>query len=294
MDAPTLPARSILPAQAALGEGALWNPEAQQLYWVDIEGRAFHVYDTATGQDTAFPTGERVGTVVPLHDGDVLLALQTGIHQLDITTGQLALLANPLAEPSLRFNDGKCDPAGRFWVGTFDLEGKPHAGTLYRFDPDGSLHLMLRGITNSNGIAWSLDQKVMYYIDTPTLAVPAFDYDNATGSIANPRVIVRIPEGAGFPDGMTIDAEGKLWVALWGGGAVHRYDPTTGALLQAVTVPALHTSSCAFGGPELKTLYITTARGGLSPEQLEQCPESGNVFAVEPGVAGVPACFFGS
>ena len=202
-------------------------------------------------------------------------------------------MPNPLTEPSLRFNDGKCDPAGRFWVGTFDLEQKPHAGTLYRLDPDGSLHVMLRGITNSNGIAWSLDKKLMYYIDTPTLTVQAFDYDHATGAIANPRVIIRIPEGAGFPDGMTIDAEGKLWVALWGGGAVHRYHPATGALLQAVAVPAPYTSSCAFGGPDLKTLYITTARGGLSPEQLEEFPESGNVFAVEPGVAGVPALFYG-
>lgn len=286
-------AHSILHAQATLGEGALWNPETGQLYWVDIEGRTFHVFDPVTQQDVAFPTSARVGTVVPLREGNVLLALQTGIHQLDTATGELALRNNPLTEPSLRFNDGKCDPAGRFWVGTFDLEEKPHAGTLYRLDPDGSLHVMLRNITNSNGIAWSLDHTTMYYIDTPTFTVQAFDYDNATGAIANPRVIVRFPEGASFPDGMTIDAEGKLWVALWGAGTVHRYDPQTGKMLQAIEVPAPFTSSCAFGGPKLKTLYITTARAGLTPQQLEQFPLSGDVFAVEPGVAGVPACFFG-
>jgi len=284
---------SILHAQAALGEGALWNPEARQLYWVDIEGRAFHIFDPGTRRDVAFPTEARGGTLVAPPAGDVLLALQTGIHQLNITTGQLTLLVNPLTEPSLRFNDGKCDPAGRFWVGTFDLEQKSRAGTLYRLDPDGRLHVMIRGITNSNGLAWSPDRRTMYYIDTPTLAVQAFDYDNATGSIANPRVVVRVPKHAGFPDGMTIDAEGKLWVALWGGGTVRRYDPQTGALLQAIEVPAPFTSSCAFGGPDLKTLYITTARGGLTPEQLEQFPLSGDVFAVEPGVRGVPACFFG-
>ena len=285
-------AQSILHAQAALGEGALWNPELQRLYWVDIEGHALHVFDPATGHDVGFAVGARIGTVVPRPDGHVLVALQTGIHHLNTVTGQLRLLANPLTEPSLRFNDGKCDPVGRFWVGTFDLEQRPHAGTLYRFDADGRVHVMLRGITNSNGIAWSLDQQTMYYIDTPTLTVQAFDYDNATGAIANPRVVVQFAEGVGWPDGMTIDVEGKLWVALWGGGAVNRYDPTSGALLQSIAVPAPFTSSCAFGGPGLRTLYITSARGGLSPEQVAQFLLSGNVFAAEPGVAGVPAFFF--
>jgi sugar lactone lactonase YvrE len=286
-------AESILHAQATLGEGALWNPETARLYWVDIEGRALHSFDPATGQDQQWPTGKRIGTVVPMHNGPALVALQNGIHELDPTTGTLTRLADPITDPQLRFNDGKCDPAGRFWVGTFDLQGRVHAGTLYRFDPDGSTHVMLRHVTNSNGLAWSPDQRTMYYIDTPTLAVQAFDNDHATGHIENPRVIIRIPESLGGPDGMTIDAEGKLWVAIWGAGQVHRYDPATGALLQTIYVPAPHTSSCAFGGPELKTLYITSARGGLSPEQQAQFPLSGNVFAVEPGVAGVPACFFG-
>lgn len=286
-------AHSVLHAQAALGEGALWNPETARLYWVDIEGRALHVFDPATGRDYSFPTTDRIGTVVPLRGGAVLVALQSGIHRLDPATGARTLLAQPLAEPSLRFNDGKCDPAGRFWVGTFDLLQRPHAGTLYRLDPDGRLHVMLRGITNSNGIAWSLDRATMYYIDTPTRAVQAFDYDLATGAIARPRIVVRFPEATGWPDGMTLDAEGCLWVALWGGGRVQRYDPATGALLQTIEVPAPHTSSCAFGGPDLATLYITTARGGLSPTQVAEFPFSGDVFAAEPGVRGVPACFYG-
>ena len=286
-------AESILHAQAALGEGALWNPETKQLYWVDIEGRALHIFDPATGQDRHLPTGKRVGTVVPMHGGNVLVALQTGIYRLDTTTGALTRLADPITDENLRFNDGKCDPAGRFWVGTFDLQQRPHAGTLYRFDPDGRTHVMLRHITNSNGIAWSLDRRTMYYIDTPTMAVQAFDYDNASGEIDDPRVIIRFPTGRGGPDGMTIDAEGKLWVAVWGGGCVHRYDPATGVLLQVVAVPAPFTSSCAFGGPELKTLFITSARGGLPLQQLAEFPLSGNVFAAQPGVAGVPACFFG-
>ena len=291
---PVLHAESMLPAQAALGEGALWNPATAQLYWVDIEGRALHVFDPATGEDRRYPTGERIGTVVPMRNGHALVGLQTGIHEINLTTGQLTRRADPVTDEYLRFNDGKCDPAGRFWVGTFDLLLRAHAGTLYRHDPDGRTHVMLRRITNSNGLAWSLDKTTMYYIDTPTFAVQAFDYDDATGTIANPRVVIRIPEGSGGPDGMTIDAEGQLWVALWGGGAVHRYDPATGALLQVVRVAAPFTSSCAFGGTGLKTLFITTARAGLTPQQLQDFPLSGNVFAIEPGVAGVPAFFFGN
>lgn len=286
-------AKSILHAQASLGEGSLWNPVTARLYWVDIEGRALHVFDPTTGQDRHYPTGKRIGTVVPMRNGNALVALQTGIHELDLSTGHLTRLADPVTDEHLRFNDGKCDPAGRFWVGTFDFLGRNRAGTLYRFDADGSTHVMLRHITNSNGIVWSLDRTTMYYIDTPTLTVQAFNYDNATGALANARVIIRFPADIGWPDGMTLDAEGKLWVALWGGGAVQRYDPVTGTLLQVITVPAPFTSSCAFGGPDLTTLFITSARGGLSPQQLQAFPLSGNVFAAVPGVAGVAACFFG-
>ena len=160
--------------------------------------------------------GKRIGTVVLRRAGRALVALQTGIHAIDPTTGRLTRLADPVPDQYLRFNDGKCDPAGRFWVGTFDMMQRLHAGTLYRFDPDGGTHVMLRRITNSNGIAWSLDCTTMYYIDMPTLVVQAFDYDHVTGHIANLRVVIRIPEGSGGPDGMTIDAEDQLWVALWG------------------------------------------------------------------------------
>jgi sugar lactone lactonase YvrE len=286
-------ATSILHAQALLGEGAIWNPETEQLYWVDIEGKELHVFDPATGHDRCYPVGSCIGTVVPIHHGQAMVALQSGIHQIDLDTGQLTLLANPITDADQRFNDGKCDPAGRFWVGTLDLKQRARAATLYRLDPDGSTHVMLRHVTNSNGLAWAPDRRTMYYIDTATQIVQAFDYDDAKGRISNPRPVVQISKESGEPDGMTIDAEGKLWVALFGAGAVHRYDPETGALLQTIQVPAPHTSSCAFGGPELKTLFITTGRGGLTAEQQREFPLSGNVFAAEPGVAGVPAYFFG-
>ncbi|PJJ59756.1 SMP-30/gluconolactonase/LRE family protein [Hymenobacter chitinivorans] len=281
--------RVVLPAQAQLGEGALWNPLDQRLYWVDIEGQALHIFDPATGLDRQLPTHSRVGTVVPAGPDSVLVALQNGIHRLNTVTGEMTCLVDPLHDPKLRFNDGKCDPAGRFWVGTLDRSSRPHHATLYRLDPDGSLHTMLTGVTISNGLVWTPDRRTMYYVDTPTQTVQAFDYDHATGAITNGRVAVRIPDAEGSPDGMTLDADGHLWIALWGGAQVGCYDPATGHKLGAVPVPALHTSSCAFGGPELKTLFITSARQDLTPAQLAQYPLSGNIFATEPGAVGLPA-----
>jgi sugar lactone lactonase YvrE len=284
------PARLVLHAQAELAEGALWNPHDQQLYWVDIEGKALHIFDPATGQDRHFPTHSRVGTVVPAAEkGFVVVALQSGIHRLNTATGELTRLTPPLADPAVRFNDGKCDPAGRFWVGTMALDARPGAATLYRLDAGHQLHGVLDQVTISNGLVWTADRKTMYYIDTPTHSVQAFDYDNATGSIRNGRRAFSIPAADGSPDGMTLDADGNLWIALWGGGRVNCYAPAAGQLLHSIPVPAPHTSSCAFGGPGLRTLYITTARHDLSPEALAQYPLSGDLFAVEPGVAGVPA-----
>ncbi|MCB2408018.1 SMP-30/gluconolactonase/LRE family protein [Hymenobacter lucidus] len=285
--------RVALPARAQLGEGAIWHPQEHKLYWVDIEGRSLHIFDPATGQARQLPTHSRVGTVVPAGPGQVLVALQSGLHRMNTETGALTLLVNPLTEPGLRFNDGKCDPAGRFWVGTLDMNDQPHRAALYRLDPDGSLHTMLTGITISNGLAWSSDNQTMYYIDTPTRTVQAFDYDHATGHISHGRVAIRIPEADGLPDGMTMDAEGQLWIALWGGGQVACYDPLTGEKCRAIAVPAPNTSSCAFGGPGLRTLFITTARQDLSPAQLAEYPLSGSVFAVEPGVAGIAANRYG-
>jgi sugar lactone lactonase YvrE len=282
----------VLDAQAMLGEGALWHPKEKKLYWVDIEGKALHVYDPDTKKDKQFPVGERIGTVVPVKGGGALVALQNGIHKLDTKSGKLNFLNNPLPDSNLRFNDGKCDPSGRFWVGSLALDSRRRGAALYRFDADKSVHQMLDSVSISNGIVWTSDRKTMYYNDTPTLTVQAFDYDDKTGAISNRRVAVRIPRGTGAPDGMTIDAEGKLWVALWGGNCVARFDPITGELLQKITVPAPNVSSCAFGGKNLETLYITTARAWVRPDKLKEFPLSGGLFAVKPGVKGVPAFFY--
>lgn len=283
----------ILDAGATLGEGAVWDARAGCLYWVDVELGRLHVFNPSDRIDRAFELGQMVGTVVPRARGGVMLALQHGFAAFDFETGDLCPWADPEKHlPRNRFNDGKCDPAGRFWAGTISLDREPGAASLYCLEPDGRVHTVLRGVTNSNGIAWSLAKDTMYYIDTPTRQVTAFDYDVASAQIGNPRVVIAVPPDLGKPDGMTIDAEGMLWIALWDGGCVGRWDPRTGRLLATLAVPARRVTSCAFGGPHLEDLYITTARTGLTEPDLALQPHAGGLFCARPGVRGVPAFEF--
>jgi sugar lactone lactonase YvrE len=281
----------LLDQKALLGEGPIWNHETQQLYWVDIEKRQLHLYTPTTGEDTYFNTGQRVGTVVPIENGGALVALQNGIHSMDLSDGSLQLIVNPLDE-EVRFNDGKCDPLGRFWVGSMHLQAKDYAAALYMLDSQQQLQQKIDSVTISNGIIWSLDNQTMYYIDTPTRQVKAYDYDIESGSISNPRTVITVPEERGAPDGMTIDEEGMLWIAHWGGSIVGRYNPANGELMRQINVPAPNVTACAFGGESLDKLYITTASIGMSDEQKQQYPEAGGLFVCEPGVRGVPADFY--
>lgn len=285
-------AELVLDAEATLGEGHLWHYKEQVLYWVDIEGKELHIFDPETKKDTCFSVGERIGTVVPVAKGGALVALQNGIHHIDTKTGKLTFINDPIKESDIRFNDGKCDPAGRFWVGTMALDTRKGAAVLYRMNTDGSIHQVLDNLTVSNGIMWSADNKTMYFTDTPTQKIEAFDYDLKSGEISNRRTVVNIPNEEGSPDGMTLDAEGNIWAALHGGGAVACYDPATGNQLQKVKVDCPQTTSCAFGGKHLDTLYISTAKDGLADEQLKAYPNSGGMFAAKPGVKGVAANFY--
>ncbi|HUJ41985.1 MAG TPA: SMP-30/gluconolactonase/LRE family protein [Opitutaceae bacterium] len=281
-----------LDARALLGEGAIWNDAIRRLHWIDIEAHRVFTFDPATGENRACNVGQRIGTVVPRARGGLMLALQDGFASLDLETGRVTPpLRPPEHDPAVvRFNDGKCDPAGRFWAGTIALrKGSKPLGRLYRLDADGSVRVMLHDVGNSNGIAWSLDRRTVYYIDTPLLRVDAFDYDNATGAIANRRAIISIPPGLGRPDGSTLDAEGMLWIALWDGWGVTRWNPQTGELLQTIRLPVARVTSCAFGGQDLGTLYITSARNGLTDEQLAAQPLAGGLFKVKPGVVGMRA-----
>ncbi|MDR6786303.1 sugar lactone lactonase YvrE [Pedobacter africanus] len=288
---PALKANLLLDTRSALGEGAIWNDEDQKLYWVDIEAQLLHCFDPLTSINQTAHFEQKISTVVPSTDGTLLLALKDGVYSYEKSTGLLCnLLSNPENHTSgNRFNDGKCDPSGRLWLGTM---GASNSAALYRIDADLSIHMTEAGVTTSNGIAWSEDNKTMYYIDTSTHKVVAYNYNDKTGQISDPYDAIIIPEEMGKPDGCTLDAEGMIWIALWGGYAAGRWNPKTGTLLGKVEVPAKNVTSCAFGGENLDTLYITTARTSASEEELLQCPYSGGLFTVKPGVKGIQANHF--
>jgi sugar lactone lactonase YvrE len=280
---------------ALLGEGAIWNTALQRLHWIDIEGRRVFTYDPDTGENRACDVGQMVGTVVPRARGGLMLAVHEGFASLDLGSGRVDLWPRPPEhDPAVvRFNDGKCDPSGRFWAGTMALvKGPRPVGRLYRLDAHGAVEVMLRDVGTSNGVAWSADRRTLYFIDTPLLRVDAFDYDDTTGAIANRRTVISIPPGIGRPDGSTLDADGMLWIAMFEGWAVTRWNPRTGELLQTIRLPVARVTSCAFGGPELDTLYLTSARHNLGAEQLAAQPLAGSLFRVKPGIRGVPACAF--
>jgi len=281
----------ILDAHSICGEGAIWDQRLRVLYWVDNYLGLVHIFDPATNSNRSMRVGQPVGAVVPCTSGRLMLAVRDGFMSFDEKTGKGTLVAVPEGHnPENRFNDGKCDPAGRFWAGT--LETPNRKGALFRLDTDLSVHRILDDIRCSNGITWSLDKKTMYYIDTPTMRIDAFDYDVSTGDVSNRRPVVSVAEMHGQPDGMTIDAEGKLWVAHWDGWCVCRWDPATGELMRKLTLPVARPTSCAFGGPSLDTLYVTSASTGLSKAALEKQPKAGGLFKMSVGVRGVPSLLF--
>ncbi|MEZ4875205.1 MAG: SMP-30/gluconolactonase/LRE family protein [Flavobacteriaceae bacterium] len=295
-EAPSTPEVALeLKTNAQLGEGAFWNHHTQELYWIDILQKELHIHNPATKEDKTFAMPSRIGTVVPQTDSTAVVALEDGVYIQNLKSGILSQLSNVEADtPGNRFNDGKCDPNGNLWVGSMDLAETHPLAKLYKVTPQGTATAMLDSITISNGIVWTRDAKTMYYIDTPTATIKAFDYDPASATISNGRVAVNVPAELGFPDGMAIDAEDKLWVGMWNGNAVLRFDPLTGQVLTKITVPAHNVTSCAFGGKEFDTLYITTASVDMTEEEKQAYPLAGSVFVVTPGVQGVPSPFFGT
>lgn len=288
----------VADVQNALGEGSIWNHITQELWWIDIEGFTFNTYNPTTQKRQTIDVKEHIGTVVPSKDGlAAIVALRTGVYQLDLETEEMEFLVSPEVDTgNLRLNDGKCDPAGNFWVGSMHFSQTEFAASLFKITPSEdkvSIEKMQDSVTISNGIIWSLDEKTMYYIDTKRGNVRAYDYDKSTGDISNERVAITVSDTLGYPDGMTIDAEGMLWIALWNGNAVTRWNPNTGELLQTIEVPAHNVSSCAFGGENLDTLYITSARLDTNEDELKEKPQSGGLFKVVPGVKGVKSYFFG-
>jgi sugar lactone lactonase YvrE len=284
----------VVDAKAELGEGPSWNAQDKLIYWVDIMGRKMHIYDPELNTNRTIDVGQYIGAVVPAQKDTVILALQNGLYRLNLVTEAMDFIADPESDLNdNRFNDGKCDPAGRFWAGTMSLKGEQETGSLYFLDTDGKLNKVLEKVSISNGLCWSPDQKTMYFTDSPTKQIAAFDYDKMSGKIENKRIVVDLTAEKGVPDGMTIDEEGMLWVAHWGGHRVSRFNPENGRLLEVIPVPAENVTSCVFGGKNLDQLYITTARIGMSDEALANYPLSGGLFSVKTKVKGLPTFTFG-
>jgi len=285
---PVHDAELLLDAGAELGEGPLWDPASSCLFFVDILRGRVHRFDPATGALRAFDVGQYVGAVALAESGDLMLAVRDGFARMSLASGRVEMVAEVEADrPDQRMNDGKCDPAGRFWAGTMALDERGGAGALYRLDPDGRVHTMLRQVSISNGLDWSSDAKLMYFVDSPTQSVDLFDFDLAAGTIANRRSLVRVGAVHGLPDGLTLDADGGAWVSLWSGGEIRRYG-ADGSLDAIVRVPTKYPTSCTFGGPDLTDLLITTASVKLSSEERATQPHAGGIFRARPGVTGRP------
>lgn len=282
-----LAAEVALPARAILGEGPTWDDRTGTLLWVDILARRVHTYSPATGADTVVETPQHVGAAKPREGGGLVLNLRDGVGLLDPDGGFRWLVEWPVE--GVRGNDAAVDAAGRLWAGTMAYDIRPGGGRLNRVEPDGSFVTVLDSVTISNGIGWSPDGSRMYYIDTPLRRVDVFDVDGETGLVTARRTLTAVTRGQ--PDGLTVDADGCVWVALWDGGAVHRYTPE-GELDRVVELPVSHVTACAFGGPDLTDLYVTTASEGLGEEVLATQPLAGALFVVPGAGAGLPIARF--
>ena len=290
----TVTAELVYHNYAKLGEGSLWNERAQLLYWVDIRRNQVYAYNPETHTNSGYDVKENVGTLVFREKGGLMLALKNGFASLDLQTGAVEKITDPEAHlPGNRFNDGKCDPQGRFWAGTMSYSSIKGAGSLYCLDHDFTVTKKFDNVTISNGLVWTKAQDTFYYIDTKAYSVDAYDYDPPSGSISNKRSIKQFSPEAGGPDGMTIDEEDHLWVALYGGGKVIRVDPQTGETVFEVLVPhAPEVTSCAFGGKDWDGLYITTAAQKMTDTDWETHPHSGGLFCAKVPFHGVPSARF--
>ncbi len=276
----------VVDSRSFLGEGPVWDERIDRLVWVDIMAGRLQLTARDGGTRTMHLPSP-VGCVVPRASGGWVVALADGFWSVS-EDGDVERLVDVQSDrPDLRFNDGKCDPAGRFWAGTMALDHRAGAGSLYRLDPDLSVHRMVDGVGISNGLDWSLDGRTMYYVDTPTHRLDMFTFDPGTGAISDRRPFATIDPADGNPDGLTIDAEGAVWLALWDGWRVRRYLPD-GTVDREIRLPVSEVTCPVFGGPDLDELYITSAWELLGEAQHAAEPLAGGLFRVRPGVSGRP------
>jgi len=288
------PFRCVLDARASLGECPVWSVAEQVLYWVDINAPALNRFDPATGRNLAMPMPEAIGCFALRRSGGFVVALRGGLWLARADGTLERKVADAPYDPTRhRFNDGRCDPQGRFWAGYLNERRDAQSAGLVRLDPDFRLTAVLGGMTISNGLAWSPDGRTMYHTDTPTRAIDAYDFDAASGMPSNRRVFARFAAETDRPDGAAVDSEGCYWTALYRGGRVVRLSPT-GRVLAEHPVPAMCPTMCALGGADLRTLYVTSARQMRDDAELARLPFSGGIFALtvdtpgraEPAFAG--------
>ncbi|SDN05173.1 SMP-30/gluconolactonase/LRE family protein [Kriegella aquimaris] len=286
-------AQLVYDAKAILGEGPVWDPQKQLLFWVDIEGKKLHQHNPTNTENRQWSFDGMIGATVPAENGNLILALESGLTSFNKETEELLPL-NVLenSNSDMRFNDGKVGPNGNFWIGSMHKKFVPKSGNLYRVDRNYNANIQISETTISNGMAWTADKKTFYYIDSDDRIVYGYDFDSAANTIANKRIVISVPEGYGSPDGMSIDVEGMLWIAHWGGNCVRRWNPDTAEVLEKVAVDAPHVTSCCFGGKDLNSLYITSARSDLNEKQLQEFPKSGGLFVYRPKVKGTPITLF--
>ncbi|HBG16062.1 MAG TPA: SMP-30/gluconolaconase/LRE domain protein [Firmicutes bacterium] len=279
----------VIDAKSSLGGNPYWDGETQTFCWIDLMGSKVYTHYPETATNHWLEVNQYVGAFIPRQAGGAVIALQTGVYLLQPQTNEVIPVFYP--EPHLpenRFISGKCDIAGRFWAGTSDLQSKKPWGTLYCMQQDHTVRPVLVNVTLPWGMGWSPDYRVMYFADSPTREIVAFDFSPETGSLNNRRMAIDFTEQPGFPAGMTIDEEGKLWVAHWDGAQVSRWDPKTGTEIQTINLPVSQVTSCIFGGTELDELYITTGRYQLNEKEISRQPLAGGVFRIKPGVKGLP------
>lgn len=285
MSAPVV--ECVVDERNVLGESVIWHPAEQVLYWVDVRAPALYRLRSNGAVDT-IPLPDLAGGVVPRRAGGIAIALKDGFYTVDTGTGAVARIVDPEPEqPDNRINDGRCDRAGRFWAGTMHVTIREPRGSLYRLDPDHTVARIRGGITVPNSICFSPDDRTMYLADTYANIVLAYDFSLAEGTLSGERLFVDTASHGGHPDGSCVDADGCIWNAEYRAGRVVRYTPA-GAIDRVIELPVSQPTCCCFGGPGLDTLYITSSRQRMDPAVLAREPQAGGVFAVRPGVTGLP------
>lgn len=295
MSIPSIQAALEFNQPAILAECPVWDERQNLLYWVDILSGSLFQYDPGQKKQVVFDIGEHIGSFALREEEGAVLALKSGFAFYSFQSNRIERIANPESHlDNNRFNDGKCDPAGRFWSGTLSYQVTENAGNLYILNSNLDVESKLQNLTVPNGMAWDLKKEIFYFIDSPDRTIYKFDYDDKTGRIENQRSFFEFGPGDGLPDGMTIDDDGHLWVALYNGFKVVRIDTDNKEIVFEVNLPVPQVTSCTFGGKDLNTLYITTAREHMTRDEIEEAPLSGCIFKADVPARGLPSARFKS